>query len=406
MSGVFLTECWILPNISYLNITVFILHLESKGSFKLLTYFSAKSKCLLLAFLLIICFSTSVFSKNFTLSKIASLSKPWGMSFIGDEEVIVTERTGKIKLINLKNGAVSEVIHNLNYKTIGQGGLLDIIFKDGYIWVSYTQKIGIFRYGTSIAKGKFNRKEINFINIFQQNSANNSGQHFGGRLLIEGKYLFLTVGERGLGRVAQDPKKHPGSIIRIHLDGSIPSDNPHFVSNSDWGPAVFQIGVRNPQGMTISPNDEKIFISNHGAKGGDWIGEIKKGGNFGWNILGWGGVNYDGSQIGPKWKEGFSKPLKYWTPSIGVSALAFYTGPEFTEWNNNILIASLRDKSLRLLSNLNSNIILEEILFSGLIDRIRDIEIDKNTGKIFLLSEKYFSETGPEEDGLWILEKK
>ena len=89
-----------------------------------------------------------------------------------------------------------------------------------------------------------------------------------------------------MGRVAQDPKKHPGSIIRIHLDGSIPSDNPHFVSNSDWGPAVFQIGVRNPHDH-IS-NDEKIFISNHGAKGGDWIGEIEKGGNFGWIFLaGW-----------------------------------------------------------------------------------------------------------------------
>ena len=373
---------------------------------KLLTYLSIKIKILFLAFVLIIYCSSSVFSKDFTVSKIASLSKPWGMSFIGDKELVVTERTGKIKLIDLKNGSVSEIAHNLNYKTIGQGGLFDIIFKDGYIWVSYTEKIGIFRYGTSIAKGKFNRTKISFSNIFQQNSPNNSGQHFGGRLLIKGHYLFLTVGERGLGRVAQDPKKHPGSIIRIHLDGSIPSDNPHFVSNSDWGPEVFQIGVRNPQGMTISPTNEKIFISNHGAKGGDWIGEIKKGGNFGWNILGWGGVNYDGSQIGPKWKEGFSKPLKYWTPSIGVSALAFYNGTEFTEWNNNILIASLKDKSLRLLSNLNSNIILEEIIFGGLIDRIRDIEIDKNTGKIFLLSEKYFSETGPEEDGLWILENK
>ncbi len=372
---------------------------------KLLTYFSAKSKCLLLAFLLIICFSSSVFSNHFTLSKIASLSKPWGMSFIGEEQVIVTERTGKIKLIDLKNGDVSEVAHNLPYKTIGQGGLLDIIFKDGYVWVSYTQKIGILRYGTSVAKGKFNQKKINFINIFQQNSANSSGQHFGGRLLIEGEHLFLTLGERSLGRVAQDPTRHPGSIIRINLDGSIPSDNPHFLSKSNWGPAVFQIGVRNPQGITKSPNGRQILISNHGAKGGDWIGEIEKGGNFGWNVLGWGGVNYNGSHIGPKWKEGFSKPLKYWTPSIGVSALAVYSGSEFMEWNDNILVASLKDKSLRLLKNLNSNNILEEIIFVGLIDRIRDIEIEKNTGKIFLLSEKYFSETGPEEDGLWILEK-
>ncbi len=328
------------------------------------------------------------------------------MSFISDTEIIVTERTGKIKLINLKNGSVSEIAHNLNYMTRGQGGLFDIIFRDGYTWVSYTEKLGTLRYGTSVARGKFNRTEIKFKNIFQQNSANNSGQHFGGRLLLDGNHLFLTVGERGLGRVAQDPKKHPGSIIRIELDGSIPDDNPHFVNNVNWDPAVYQIGVRNPQGMTKSPYSNEIFISNHGAMGGDWIGGIEKGGNFGWNLLGWGGVNYNGSQIGPKWKEGFSRPLKYWTPSIGVSAIAFYTGTEFQEWNNNILVASLKDKSLRLIRNLTSNNILEEIIFVGLIERIRDIEIQKNTGKIFLLSEKYFSETGPEEDALWILEKK
>ena len=127
---------------------------------KLLTYFSTKSKSLLLALLFIISFSSSVFSNNFTLSKIASLSKPWGMSFIGDKEIVVTERTGKIKLIDLKNGAVSEIDHNLHYKTIGQGGLLDIIFKDGYVWVSYTQKIGFLRYGTeSVYSIEWNQKE-------------------------------------------------------------------------------------------------------------------------------------------------------------------------------------------------------------------------------------------------------
>ena len=105
-----------------------------------------------------------------------------------------------------------------------------------------------------------------------------------------------------------------------------PKDNPHFTDQPLWQPEIFQIGVRNPQGMAISSFDNKLYISNHGAKGGDWIGEVKKGENYGWKILGWGGTNYNNSKIGPKWLPGYTKAIHYWVPSIAVSAITIYDG--------------------------------------------------------------------------------
>ena len=187
--------------------------------------------------------------------------------------------------------------------------------------------------------------------------------------------------------IAQDPTKHPGSIIRIHLDGKIPKDNPKFKGKRNWKPEIYQIGVRNPQGMALSPYDDKIYLTNHGAKGGDWFGEAKFGENYGWKILGWGGTNYTGTRIGPKWKPGFTKAIKYWVPSIAVSSMVIYKGIEFKEWNGDALITSLRDQSLRKIKFKNNKFQNEKIIFKGTIGRIRDIEIQENTGKIFLLTD-------------------
>jgi len=196
--------------------------------------------------------------------------------------------------------------------------------------------------------------------------------------------------------IAQDPTKHPGSIIRIHLDGSIPKDNPKFKGNEDWLPEIYQIGVRNPQGLTLSPYDQKIYMSNHGAAGGDWFGEVKFGENYGWKILGWGGTNYSGTKIGPKWKSGFTKAIHYWVPSIAVSAITIYKGKEFSEWNGHALITSLKDQSLRKLIFSDNKSLREDIIFKRKIGRIRDIKVEKKTGKIYLLSD---------EGSFWKLEK-
>ena len=325
-------------------------------------------------------------AEEFKLTKIVSFkSPPWGSTFLNNEEMLITEKEGRIFLINLINKEIIEIKHNLNILVRGQGGLLDIIYKNNTIWVSYSENRGNNKASTSIAKGNFNRKKIEFKNIFQAEPPSESGYHFGSRLAIKDNYLFASAGERGQGMIAQDPTKHPGSIIRIHLDGSIPKDNPKFKGKKKSLPEIYQIGVRNPQGLTLSSFDQKIYLSNHGAKGGDWFGEAKFGENYGWKILGWGGTNYSGSKIGPKWKPGFTKAIKYWVPSIATSAITIYKGNEFKEWNGHALITSLKDKSLRKLVFKDVEAVKEDIIFKDKIGRIRDIQVHPTNGKIYFL---------------------
>ena len=340
-------------------------------------------------------FSVSSEAAELNFKKIADFRNPWGSTFVSNNEILLTEVSGNLKLINIESGSITEVKHNLKVLEDGQGGLLDILYKDGVVWVSYSEDHGKSKTTTSVARGNFNKDQIDFKNIFVATPPINSGYHFGSRLAIKDNYLFASVGERGEGMIAQDPTKHPGSIIRINTDGSIPKDNPKFINKKDWLPEIFQIGVRNPQGLTLNPFDQKIYASNHGARGGDWFGEIKKGENYGWKVLGWGGTNYSGTKIGPKWLPGYTKAIKYWVPSIATSAITIYKGEEFKEWNGHALITSLKDMSLRKLDFSNLENVKEEVIFKREIGRIRDIQVHPVSGKIFFLS----------QDALWLMQK-
>ena len=342
----------------------------------------------IILFFIIFTFQFSNLSSNEPkLEKIISgLKGPWSLTFINETRVLVTEKTGNIFLANINKKKLNKIDHNLNILVDGQGGLLEVLYSNEYVFVSYSENRGGGRSSTSVAKAKFNEKELKFKNIFRAEPPINSGYHFGSRLVIKDNLLYITAGERGEGMIAQDPTKHPGSIIRIHLNGKIPKDNPKFQDKKNWLPEIFQIGVRNPQGMDLSPFDNKIYLTNHGAKGGDWFGEAKFAENYGWKILGWGGTNYTGTKIGPKWKPGFTKAIKYWVPSIAASAIAIYKGEEFKEWNGDALVTALKDQSLRKIS-FKDSLVIEQIIFKGNIGRIRDIKIHKKTGEIYLISD-------------------
>ena len=332
--------------------------------------------------------SINLYASEIKFEKIVDgLNNPWSLSFVNAEKIIFTEKSGKLYTFNLKNKKLSEIDHNLNVLDYGQGGLLDVLYADKYVYISYSENRGNWASSTSVAKGKLNQNIIEFKNIFRAEPPIESMYHFGSRLVIKDKYLFITAGERGKGMIAQNASKHPGSIIRINLDGTIPKDNPKFKNKKDWLPEIFQIGVRNPQGMALSPFDNKVYMTNHGAKGGDWFGTANHGENYGWKILGWGGTNYSGTKIGPKWKPGFTKAIKYWVPSIAVSAMTIYKGEAFKEWNGNALITSLKDKSLRKIEFKDNEFISEETIFKGKIGRIRDIKIHKETGELYMLSD-------------------
>ena len=328
--------------------------------------------------------------------EISGLKSPWSISFIDESKALVTEKSGNLILVDFISKKIKKIEHNLNVLEDGQGGLLEVLYYDNQIFISYSENLKKGNSSTSVAVAKFNENSLNFKNIFRAEPPINSGYHFGSRLVIKENLLYITAGERGQGMIAQDPTKHPGSIIRIHLDGKIPKDNPKFNGKSNWLPEIYQIGVRNPQGMDVSPYDNKIYLTNHGARGGDWFGEAKYGENYGWKILGWGGTNYSGTKIGPKWKPGFTKAIKYWVPSIAVSSMIIYKGDEFKEWNGDALITSLKDQSLRKIRFKDNEFINEKIIFTGTIGRIRDIEIQRNTGKIFLVTD---------DGSIWRLQK-
>ena len=345
-------------------------------------------KIFLLSIIFIFQLSISLTKEPKLEEVLSGLNGPWSLSFIDESSMLITEKSGNFFLADIKNKNLSEINHNLNILVDGQGGLLEVLYFNKYVFVSYSENRGKGKSSTSVARASFNEKELKFKNIFRAEPPINSGYHFGSRLIIKDNLLYITAGERGQGMIAQDPTKHPGSIIRIHLDGKIPKDNPKFKGKENWLPEIFQIGVRNPQGMDLSPFDNKIYLTNHGAKGGDWFGVAKFAENYGWKILGWGGTNYTGTKIGPKWKPGFTKAIKYWVPSIAASSMVIYKGEEFSEWNGDALITSLKDQSLRKIKFKDNKFISEKIIFQGVIGRIRDIEIQESTGRIFLLTDQ------------------
>jgi len=352
----------------------------------------------IISFLIIILIQTfNLKAEDFKLDQIISgFDTPWSLTFKNQNEILITEKSGQIILVNLKDQRKKKLNHNLKILEDGQGGLLEILYHKKKVFVSYSENRGNGKSTTSVASANFDYENLQFNNVFRAEPAINSGYHFGSRLVIKDDFLFITVGERGKGMIAQDPTKHPGSIIKIHLDGTIPQDNPKFNGKSNWLPEIYQIGVRNPQGLDVSPYNNKIYLTNHGARGGDWFGEAKYGENYGWKILGWGGTNYSGTKIGPKWKPGFTKAIKYWVPSIAVSSMIIYKGDEFKKWNGDALITSLRDQSLRKIKFKKNELLDEKIIFKDNIGRIRDIEIQENTGKIFLLTD---------EGSIWRLQK-
>ena len=310
------------------------------------------------------------------------------MSWLNSEELLITQKTGEIYKVNTKNLSQSEITHEIPSTFFGQGGLLDIVTENNVVWITCSIKKGR-KYTTAVYRAELkNNKLVNEELIYEALPYFDNGKHFGSRIEILDDYLFVSIGERGKGMIAQDPSNPIGSIIRIHKNGEYAKDNP-FLTKNEWLPELFQIGVRNPQGMTLDPQTNSIYISNHGPKGGDFIGKVVGGSNFGWKKIGWGGTNYSGTKIGDgnAWEPGFIKPDFIWVPSIAVSGIKFYQGEAFPEWQNSLLVSSLKFQYLSVLHRKDNKFVKEEVIFKDKIGRVRDIEIDQS-GNIYIIADE------------------
>jgi len=335
---------------------------------------------------------------NLQVTEIATgLENPWSVEILPDGGYIVSERPGLLRII--RNGQKGEPISGLpEIYTGGQGGLLDIAlapdFKDSRKLFFTASIPGSGGQGTALFSAVLdeaqNRLE-KLSRLFEMNRFTDTDLHFGSRIAIAADgSLFFGIGERGEMDRAQDPKDHAGSILHINADGSIPSDNP-FVGSGAGMAETWSVGHRNPQGIVIDPAGGRLFVVEHGARGGDEVNEPKAGKNYGWPIIAYG-KHYSGAEIGiGQVAEGFEQPLHYWDPSIAPGAIDVYHGAMFPEWEGNFLVAALKYQLLaRLERDESGAIVHEERIFEGEFGRLRDVKVAPD-GSVLLLTD--------EEDG-------
>lgn len=328
---------------------------------------------------------------------------PWGMAFLPDGRLLVTEREGRLRVID-RNGTVSEpVIGMPEVRAEGQGGLLDVTihpnYKDnGWIYLSYSQSKSDGSSFTSIARGKLNRNTFEKLQLIYRGPIEDFSQHtqhYGSRIVFDKKnYMFFSIGDRGQRPEAQNLNTANGKIHRLFDDGTLPPDNP-FRGQEDKLQSIWSWGHRNPQGLAFQPQTGVLWSTEHGPRGGDELNRIEPGENFGWPAITYG-INYNGTIITEETHaEGMTQPTHYWVPSIGVCGIDFYDNDRFSKWKNHFLISSLRFGRLYRLQIKEGVIIEEEILIET--SRTRDVETGpdgliyvalENPGKIVRLVPK------------------
>ncbi|MDZ7819321.1 MAG: PQQ-dependent sugar dehydrogenase [Aliarcobacter sp.] len=352
----------------------------------------------LLLLLPILIFSKNIQSKsedaNIDVEKIASnLGVVWGMSFISDDELLFTVKTGKIGVLNIKTKKINYLSNPLNTVYSGQGGLLDVqkspnFSKDKQLFFTYVKQIN-GKSTTALASAKLqNNKLIDWKDLFISKAFSDTTRHFGSRITFDEKaHLFFSIGDRGVRENSQNLSNHAGTIIRLNLDGSIPSDNP-FVNNKDAFPEIYSFGHRNPQGIFYDKKTDKLYSSEHGPRGGDEINIVKKGENYGWPIISYGKEYWNDFAVGESThKEGMQQPIKYYIPSIAPSSLIVYDGEMFKNWKGNLFLGALKLMHLnRIVLDKDNNVIKEEKLLQELEERIRNV-IQSSDGKLYISSD-------------------
>ncbi|MBP6058634.1 MAG: PQQ-dependent sugar dehydrogenase [Nitrosomonas sp.] len=330
---------------------------------------------------------------EFEIKLIASdLRFPWGMAFMPDGNLLVTERIGQLRVIT-PDGRVSEPIKGVPAVFAQQqGGLLDVALDPAFsrnrlIYLSYAEPEGS-KASTAVARaelidGRLEKLQV----IFRQLPKTEGAVHFGSRLVFapDGN-LFITLGDRGdYLEEAQRLSNYFGKVIRIRSDGSVPSDNP-FVNNSQAKPEIWSYGHRSVQGAAIHPKTGELWIHEHGPKGGDEINIPQPGKNYGWPKASYGS-HYNLMPIKDEHAEqGFEEPIYYWTPSIAPSGMAFYTGDQFPGWRGNLFVGALIGRHVSRLSTDGKKILGEEQLLMH-TTRFRDVEQGPD-GALYLLTDE------------------
>jgi aldose sugar dehydrogenase len=329
---------------------------------------------------------------DYVLTTVADgLELPWGLAFLPDGGLLVTERPGRLRRV-AASGAVSEPLDGVPPVFFrGQGGLLDVAlhpdFADnGLVYLSYAHGNAAAN-ATRIARGVLGEAGLESVEaIFTVEPSKDTPQHYGGSLAFLGDgTLLLTTGDGfDYREAAQDVNGLLGKTVRIHDDGRIPRDNPF--AEGGGAAALWTYGHRNPQGLTVDPVTGRVYQHEHGPRGGDELNLLRPGRNYGWPMT-THGVDYTGAYVSPfRELPGIEPPLTHWTPSIAPSGLAIYRAAAFPEWQGNLFVGALVDREVRRLVLTDGQVAEEQALFGELGERIRNVKVGLD-GHLYLVTD-------------------
>lgn len=344
-----------------------------------------KHRVYLLAIPLMVSFATHANNWNGELLT-EGLNVPWGLSYVGDNRVMVSEKNGTVGLLNLSNNKYTAIGTHPNVRVSGQGGLLDIAqspFDHQQIYFTYAKQVGN-AIETTLSTAKFNQGQLSdWQDLLSTHSGSDGGRHFGSRITFDNQSLYFSVGDRGERSNGQDLTTHAGSVLRVTPTGQVVADNP-FAANSTAKPEIWSYGHRNPQGLFFDKTTNQLWSIEHGPRGGDEINLIEKGANYGWPITSHGKEYWGPIKVGEaQEKEGINSPKKVYVPSIAPGSLILYRGDMHPQLSGKLLAGALKLTHINVLTLQGSEVFSEQRILEHLGERIRDIEALPNGEIIF-----------------------
>jgi len=336
-------------------------------------------------------FPVDIFAATYQVTQVATgLGIPWGMSFQSENEILFTERKGRLGILNIESGEVNYLSGLPDIIANGQGGFMDVAKPTNneiadWTYFTYVKPIDAAGNGeTTLARAHISKDGIFdwqdllvthslFGIIFDVTGiAWGSDRHFGSRIAFDDTHLYFSIGDRGNRPNGQNLETHAGSILRLNVDGSVPQDNP-FVDVEGARNEIWSYGHRNPQGLVWDGIKQRLWSIEHGPRGGDELNLIERGANYGWPIISYGKEYASFRSVGEgTHKEGMEQPKKFYIPSIAPGSLMQYTGEAFPEWQGDLFAGALKLRHInRIELDQEGNAIAEERLMEDLNERIR-----------------------------------